>query len=212
MRLRLLSVCAFYLANVTTAYANPVSFKDGYGVMPTVTPDWSDVQLNYSVTNFYSVGLSNYYRHGGDRSTNFELGQFNYLFRRWNELESQANIYGSVGLGARHDSKLNESFAGFAAVEADYETRRVYTLFSAEALQSPGSADFHRLRYRAGVAPYKAPIDGLHTWVILQLDYMPEMDQELTTTPLLRFFYNNYALEAGCSFDGQPYFGLMAHF
>ncbi len=194
------------------ARANPVSFKDGYGVMPTVTPDWSDLQLNYSVTNFYSAGISYYYRNGAHRKTSYEVAQFNYLLRRWNELESQANIYGSIGVGAAHDSKTDNSAAGFAALEADYETRRVYTLFALEALQAEGGADFHRIRYRAGVAPYKAPIDGLHTWIITQFDYMPEMDQELTVTPLLRFFYNNYALEAGASLDGQPYFALMAHF
>lgn len=194
------------------SFANPVSFKDGWGIMPAYTPDWSDLEVNYSLTNRYSIGVADMYRKGKDSTANFTFGEFNYLVSRWNELESQANIYASIGVGGRHDSLDNEAVAGYARLEGDYETRRIYTLLAGEALQSPGSVDFNRIRYRAGVAPYLAPFNSLHTWIIAQVDYMPEMEDEVTVTPLLRFFYNNYALEVGVSLDGNPYFGAMAHF
>lgn len=194
------------------SFANPVSFKDGWGIMPAYTPDWSDLEINYSLTNRYSIGLTDMYRKGEDSTANFTFGQFNYLIKRWNEMESQANIYLSVGGGTRHDSVENDAIAGYARIEGDYETRRIYTVLGAESLQSPGSVDFNRIRYRAGFAPYLAPIDELHTWIVAQIDYMPEMKDEVTVTPLLRFFYNNYALEVGVSLNGQPYLGAMAHF
>ena len=194
------------------AFANPVSFKDGWGIMPSYAPDWSDLQINYSLSNRDAVGVSTYFRRLDDREVTFGIGQYNYLFKRWNELDSQANIYGLIGVGGRHDSKDGDSLAGYGGLEADYETRHLYTLLSYETLQSPGGVDANRLRGRVGFSPYKAPIDKLNTWLILQTDYMPEMEEEVTVTPLLRLFYNNYALEAGVSLNGDPFLGAMAHF
>jgi hypothetical protein len=200
------------IADPDFSSANPVSFKDGWGIMPSTGDAWTDLQLNYSVTNRYSIGTSFFYRAGKDSTATFGIGQFNYLLKRWNELDSQANIYASIGGGGRHDSKQNDAFSTYTALEADYETRRIYTLLAGESLQSPGNVDFNRIRVRGGFAPYKAPFEALQTWVIFQVDYMPEMDKRVTTTPLLRFFYNNYALEIGVSLDGKPFLGGMAHF
>lgn len=194
------------------AWANPVSFKDGWGIMPAYQRGWADLQVNYSFTNRYSAGFSNYYREGEDSNANFTLGQFNYLIKRWNELDSQANVYASAGAGGVHDSDDGGAFAGYGALEVDYETRRVYTLAGAETLQAANGVAFNRLRARAGIAPYKAPFDALQTWIVFQADYMSEMDDSTVLTPLLRFFYNNYAFEAGVSLDGDPFFAAMAHF
>ncbi len=213
MKLRVfLIAAALAVAAPKNASGNPVSFKDGWGIMPTYSTDWSDLDVNYSFTNRYSLGASAYYREGRDSKATFGIGKFNYLLKRWNELDSQANLYLSAGVGGRHDSKDDDSFAAYGAIEGDYETRRVYTLFGAESLQSPDGVQFNRLRYRAGVAPYLAPFDALQTWIITQVDYMPEMSDKTTVTPLLRFFYNNYAFEAGVSLDGKLFLGGMAHF
>ena len=208
--------CLFFILIViaipSISFANPVSFKDGWGLMPTYTPDWSDLDINYSLTNKDAVGVSNFYREGRDSTSDFAVVRYNHLLKRWNELDSQANIYASIGVGGRHDSVHDDSFASFGALEGDYETRRIYTLFAAETLQSPNSVQYNRLRYRAGFSPYKAPIDMLQTWVIGQVDYMPEMNDKVEVTPLLRFFYNNLALEIGSSLNGKIYLGAMAHF
>jgi hypothetical protein len=194
------------------AWANPVTFKGGYGVMPAYNGDWSDLQVNYSVTNRYSLGISSFYREGKDSTATFGLGQFNYLLKRWNELDSQANVNLSVGLGGRHDSRDDGALAGYGALEADYETRRLYTQLSAETLQSEGSVQFNRFRGRIGFAPYVAPFDALQTWVVLQVDEMPEMHEGTRVTPLLRFFYDNFILEVGASIEGTPFVAGAAHF
>jgi hypothetical protein len=54
--------------------------------------------------------------------------------KRWNELDSQANVNASVGFGGRHDSEKDDAVAAYAALEADYETRRIYSQLSAETL------------------------------------------------------------------------------
>ena len=192
--------------------ANPVSFKDGWGIMPTYSSDWSDFEVNYSFDNKQAFGLSNFYRDGTDSTADFGIARYNRLLSRWNELDSQANIYASAGVGGRHDSEHDDSLAAYLNLQADYETRRIYTVIEGETLQSADSVQFNRVRARAGVAPYLAPFEQLQTWMILQIDYMPEMKDETEVTPLLRFFYNNYALEAGVSFNGAPFLAAMAHF
>jgi hypothetical protein len=171
------------------------------------------VQLNYSVTNRYAVGGSSYYRQGKDSTAEFGIGQLNYLIKRWNELDSQANVNASVGFGGRHDSVKNDAVAVYGALEADYETRRMYSQVSAETLQSDDNVQFSRYRGRLGVAPYKSDFDGLNTWVVMQVDIMPEMDESVRVTPMFRFFYNNFVLEAGASLDkGTPFVAGAAHF
>jgi hypothetical protein len=198
---------------VRSAYANPVSFKGGYGVMPAYNKDWFDVQLNYSVTNRYAVGASSYYREGKDSTATFGIGQFNYLIKRWNELDSQANVNASVGFGGRHDTLKDDSVAVYGALEADYETRRIYAQLSAETLQSGNGVHFSRYRVRWGVAPYKADFDALNTWIVMQVDTMPEMEDSVRVTPMVRLFYNNLVLEMGASLDeGTPFVAGAAHF
>jgi len=194
------------------AHANPISFKDGYGIMSSYSEDRFDTELNYSLTNRHAVGISTINLFNNEEgSAHFQFAQFNYLIKRWNELESQANIYISSGLGARH-LESDDAVAGLLALEGDYETRRIYTSLLAETLQSESDDDFNRLRYRAGIAPYLAPFKSLQTWLITQIEYTPELEDRLTVTAFLRFFYNNLALEAGASVDGKVFVGTMIHF
>lgn len=204
------ALCSLHFCSV--AWANPVSFKGGYGIMPAYNQDWHDIQLNYSLSNRDAVGISSFYREGKNSTATYGIGQYNYLLKRWNELDSQANVNLSIGLGGRHDSQRNEALAGYGALEADYETRTVYTQLAAETLQSESGVHFSRYRARVGVAPYKAAFDALQSWLVIQVDYMPEMDDSTRITPMGRFFYNNVALEAGVSLQGIPFFGGAAHF
>lgn len=210
--LTLLLIISILFGVPSKAEANPVSFKDGWGVMPSYSSDWNDLQINYSLTNREAIGVSNYYRENEESTVNFTVTQYNYLIKRWNELDSQANVYALIGGGGRHDSRDGNSLAGYFALEGDYETRTLYTQLALESLQSPGISDSTRARYRAGFSPYKAPIDELNTWLIGQVDYMPEMEDEVTVTPLVRFFYNSFALEVGVSLKGSLFLAGMAHF
>lgn len=212
LRAGLLILIALAVLCPTSAAANPVSFRDGWGIMPAFSRDWADLDLNYSLTRSDALGASYYYRAGSDSTANFGIVRYNRLLRRWNEIDSQANVYVSAGLGGRHDSRDDDAVAGLFAFEADYETRRFYSVLGFEGLQSPSDVDFNRLRGRLGFSPYKAPIDALQTWIVAQLDYMPEMEDEVSVTPLLRLFYNNLALEVGASVKGDLFLAGMAHF
>ena len=192
--------------------ASPVSFKYGKGVMASYNDDRYDLQFNYSFSNSSALGVSDYYRRGEDHTAHFILGQYNYLIKRWNEMDSQGNIFLSTGIGGVSDTEEGGGVGGLTSLEANWETRRIYTMTSAERLQSTDGFGFTKARGRAGVAPYIAPFESLQTWLFMQIDYMPEMDETVTVTPVLRFFYNNVALEGGVSFEGKPFAAVMAHF
>ena len=212
MRLfKLAALAVLALGIPKLSLANPVSFKDGYGVMASSMPQWSDFEFNYSYTrqSALAVALFNLGKEGKRES--FAFGQYNHLVKRWNELDSQANLYVIGGLGIR-GYEYDGAPAARLGFEADYETRRIYTSIYANRLQSTGDSSVNLLRSRVGVAPYKAPFTGLQTWLIAQVDYTPELRDTTMVSPVIRFFYNNYALELGSTVKGEPFAAFMIHF
>lgn len=206
----MLPAALWLAASVSAASAHPVSFKDGFGIMPEYTSDRLHLELNYSVTSSAAVGVSFMELDEDDGDARFVLPRFNYKLYRRNELDSQTNIYLSGGAGAV-DFRDEERFAGFVGVQTDYETRRFYTLFAGDFVQSD-ILDHTMLRYRIGVAPYLADFNDLNTWLIAQVEYEPEKDDEWTVTPLVRFFYQNYLVEVGSSTRGDLFLAGIFHF
>jgi hypothetical protein len=199
------------------AKASPVSFKGGYGVMANYSGDRFDSEINYSLSRNSALGISSIDILDHEKGTpRFKFAKFNYLLKRWNQVDSQTNIYLSSGIGTR---RLNQqdSLSGLLSIESNFETRTFYTSLLAEALVSEDSKNneshFNRLRYRLGFTPYKAPFNSLNTWLIGQLEFTPELQEKTTLTPTSRFFYKNFALEIGYNITNKNlYSGIMLHF
>lgn len=194
----------------SVGHAHPVSFKGGYGVMPGYSPERQELELNYSVTGSSALALSGINIDYRGRDLTFILPQFNQKLYRRNAAESQTNLYGSLGLGgARYEGDTD--LAALVAFQADYETRRIYTLLSGEHLRTD-DIELNRIRYRLGVAPYLGDFDALHTWLIGQVEYTPELAEEWTITPMVRLFYQNYLIEVGSSLKGDVFIAGIFHF
>lgn len=196
---------------ISNASAHPVSYKGGYGVMPEYTSDRQDLELNYSFSTKAAVGVSSIHVQESSRNIEFVIPRFNYRLYRQNELDSQTNLYlyEGVGVSETHDETGVALMSGF---QGDFETRRVYTLLSGENLHAEDGLDVSRVRYRAGVAPYVAGFNDFHTWLITQIEYTPDMDNEWTVSPLVRFFYQNYLVEVGSSTRGEVFVSGIFHF
>lgn len=208
LRYTLILIALFHIP--LPCHAHPVSFKDGFGIMPGYTPERQELELNYSYSHSSAAALNLIKLEYQDFDLRFVLPQFNHKFYRRNELDSQTNLYGWLGVGgARY--RGDTDIAGIAGIQGDYETRRIYTLLSAEQLQTEGIG-LTRLRYRFGVAPYLASFSGFHTWLIGQIEYTPDLDEEFTITPMLRFFYQNYLIEVGSSVKGDIFAAGIFHF
>jgi len=199
------------LSGPEAVLAHPVTFKDGWALQTSVMPKRQDFEINHSLSNREALGLSYHRIDDGEEKNLFVLPQFNFLLRRWNDAEYQANIYLMAGAGVRSRDD-EESFAAKGAFQGDFETRTFYTALMGESLLSESGHNFNRLSYRAGLSPYKAAFDELTTWIVLQTTYQPDMEEEYEITPLLRFFYKNYLWEIGSSVEGDVYLQAMVHF
>lgn len=205
-----IAVCIVF-AGYTEGLAHPVSFKDGIGVMPSYMSYRRDLELNYSITNRHALGVNAIAIDYKDRQATFVLPQFNYRLYRENEMDSQMNLYLSAGAGtASYES--SDSMGTVGAFQFDYETRRIYTLFLAETLHSTSGLNLNRFRYRLGFTPYLADFDDVSTWFIAQIEFTPELDNEITVTPLVRFFLDNYLFEIGSSTRGDLFVAGIFHF
>ena len=65
---------------------------------------------------------------------------------------------------------------------------------------------------RVGIAPYIGDYGDLHTWLMLQVDHVPESDEQITVTPLVRLFKDVHLLEAGMSNQGDVLFNYILRF
>ena len=173
----------------------------------------SDWMLTYSFTSKYSL-TARYLRlqtNEGERT--FYMPQLSFLLKRWNELNSQANVYLTVGHGGE---KINSSFKNTSAIafETDWESRKHYVSFREDALVSHKNSDknIYQSKLRAGFAPYLAEFDQLNAWFILQAEASNIMDRDFKLTPFIRFFYQNVLTEFGVSSKGDAQFNLMVHF
>lgn len=196
-------LCAF---SPQTATARPVSYAGGWMPMTNNDSFENTVSAMYSPTATYSIGpfISHY------RDTEGELAgmQFNWLAKRWNNPDSQGNLYFLSGLGLANDDG-DARAGGYAGIEADWEDRRYYVSYE-NRYTAAGEAVKQEFQQKAriGIAPYVAEAGCLHSWLMLQADHTPEGRDNWTVTPLLRFFKGDYLAEAGMSTRGQALFNL----
>lgn len=212
MRLIILTLC---IAAITfQAEARPVSYPTGWTVMQNNNADMHSLHLHYSPTAKYSVGYKAEYW----RKEDWQLHavQLNYLAKRWNAPQSQANFYIKSGLGVAYsdyqtfDGKTEP--AAFTGIALDWEDRRWFTSYE-NRLNYAGDIDkSFRQKARVGVAPYIGDYGDLHTWLMLEVEHQPEAEQEITVTPLVRLFKGEYLAEAGVSSEGDVLLNWIIRF
>lgn len=195
------------------ASAHPVIYKDGIVVSSSNMQSYSDNQLMYSWSNRWASGL-NYWRFTkDDANTEMVFAKTNYLLHRYNGETSQANIYlhGGVGLADSEIEHKATNEAYMAGIEADWETRTLYSSIKYYYFTSPQVTDISMTQARIGISPYEAGFDQLQTWFMVQAMYMPVSSREVTITPLVRFFYKNVLWEMGSSTRGEWLLNFMVH-
>jgi len=191
--------------------AHPVSYQDGTMVSGTYMRDWIEHDINYTFSPTTSAGLTEFRIGNGKESRDYALPRLNHRFR-WNGLDSQTNLYLTAGVGARIDPDAYAP-AGLVGLQADYETRRIYTLALAESVLEADRDPLTHLQYRIGFSPWLSGFDDVSTWLIAQVDYRPyRPDDELMVTPLVRLFWHNVLVEAGVSLDGSVMAAWMIGF
>ncbi len=141
----------------------------------------------------------------------FYAPQFDYLVQRWNQRESQANIYAFGSFGAL-TFKGDVRGAALSGVEADAESRTYFVMAKAEKMWGALGQDFNHAEVRLGIAPYEAEFNEIASWFMIQYQWHPSLVKKEAITPLVRIFYRTVLLETGVSTDGDWMMNFMFHF
>jgi hypothetical protein len=209
--LSILSLMTIFIGN--KAMAHPVAYADSYSIMAWNSKEMSDWMFTHTFTPHYSLSARTTRLETTEGERRFYIPHLNFLAKRWNELDSQANIYLSVGHGGE---KVNKSFkdVSLLALETDWESRKYYVSFREEALivYKKRASNLYLTKVRAGFAPYLAEFNELNTWFILEASKENKGMESYSLTPYVRFFYRNVLTEFGVSQKGQAQFNFMVHF
>ena len=207
--LMLASVCSL-------AQAKPIAFSHGTTVMAEYgAGTMVEAQVFYAPKYFLSLG-GGYLELESDidhRRREITYARANYLVKRWNQENSQANVFVWGGAGEAYVSELNShEFAWNAGAQFDYETRRVYSSLKSELHRS--SEFSHRIdTLQLGVAPYKHDFDTLATWFVVQGRQISGGIHDGTEWALLlRLFKRGAWVEAGVTTDGKLQAMAMVNF
>lgn len=197
---------------IPPAHARPVSYPGGWTTMLMNDGDKNTAHLHYSPTAKTSLGYK--FEYWRDKEFTLNAVQMNNLLNRWNGNDSQANLYLKSGLGVAHthhdeNSDTQISAAAFTGIAADWENRRFFTSYENRYTEAGGIDDFYTQSARIGVAPYVGDYGDLHTWLMVQVDHSPESKDNITVTPLVRFFKDVHLLEAGMNNHGEILFNYV---
>lgn len=212
MKIPILWLASFCLISAL-ARAHPVSYKGAVGLMSYNTAEMNEILLTYSWNPHFALS-GTYLR---DSKSEFYIPRVNFLLKRWNNEESQGNVYFSGGAGYEKFSLKNY---GVSLVEfvADWESRKYYIYFDHLYLNRANrdnsllpDRDYNHSKLRIGTAPFLADYNDLNVWLILQAErHLDESNIEMTQ--FLRFYIKNTLWEIGARFDGGWGFNYMVHF
>ncbi len=202
----------FLLLIGLNAQAHPVSYKDGFGIMSYNSPEMNELLLTYSFTPRFAFATT-YLR---DSKSEFYIPRADFLLKRWNEEDSQGNLYASVGSGVEKYAGQNTS-ASLGEIVADWESRKYYVYLEHLYIKRDNTlnpdlptSDYNNTKFRLGFAPFLADYNDLNVWLITQFE-KHNSNKQIEATQFLRFFVKNVLWEVGAGFDGSFKFNFMIH-
>lgn len=195
----------------TMAWAHPVSFKKGIGFMSYNSEAMNESLLTYSFSPKFAVATT-YLR---DSDSNFYIPRANFLVKRWNNDDSQANIYLSGGAG--YENFNSESYGvRLGEIIIDWEDRKYYTYLEHLYLNRDNDQNtllqknYNHTKARIGFAPFLADYTDLNVWFILQGE-KHNNEKQIELTQFLRFYMKNVLWEIGAGSKGKLAFNFMIH-
>ena len=185
-------------------FSHPVIFKGGKVFWVTQTLNYNDIRFGTSQTSNWLIGG----RLLEDRNSNesFVLINNNYLLKRWNAPNSQANIYllSSVGINTKDNKEM-----GAFGIHGDWENRRYMVMQMMEYFSHNESWVSST---RLSVSPYTVDYTKMSVWLIANYEVTYQDDEYSSTLiPVVRLFKGNYLVEFGKSKDSS-FLSLMIHF
>ena len=189
---------------LSSVSAHPVIFKNGKVFWITQNPSFNDIRFGVSKTNSWLIGG----RFLEDRKSNetFALVNNNYLAKRWNNRNSQANLYllSSIGLNTKNSKSM-----GTIGIHGDWEDRRFMVMQMIEHFSHNSALVSNtRLAY----SPYTVDYSKTSTWLIAhyRIEYN-DNQYSYMFIPVIRLFKKNYLFEIGYN-GNDSFLSFMTHF
>lgn len=205
MKIRILLILLFMM---NVAQAHPVIYKGGTVLSSESHRDQSELHIAYTFYPAWALGLHSIQ----EKTSELDYFQLAHLIQRWNNEDSQANIYMVLGLGAERkfgQPKTTWNSSQMVDLMMDWENRDYYIQGMQRYIQLTDNEKKWHSRLRLGLAPFKSDTDDLGIWGIVQFDKMN--GEEWTMTNLLRFYFKNVLWEVGARLDGSYQINLMLH-
>lgn len=193
------------------AFAHPVAYQGATAVQFFSEQTMREGQIYYSFRPYAAGGARHLELSLPNRESKLDLGGFNFLLKRWNEVDSQANIYASAAYGSESVRAGTRSGTALFDLDLDWESRKYYTALLARTTQFSDAGPLHYYSARAGIAPYLAEYGEIQSWLILEASKTVEAGGDVEITPLVRVFYKNFLFEVGRSFSNDFKFNFMVH-
>jgi hypothetical protein len=208
----LLVMSLYCLASSTHAQAMSVSWQGSTAVMTSSQSFLTDWLVAYSFRNDLAIAARAMRMTMGDGSEmKFFAPQIDYLLKRWNGQNFQANVYLNGAFGAQVIPGKT-SHVGIGTLESDIESRAYYVSAKVqENLVGIGANQFQS-EFRLGLAPYQADYEELASWLMVSVQNNPALIRNLSITPLVRIFYKSTLVELGSNLQGDWMFNSMIHF
>jgi hypothetical protein len=116
------------------AQGKPLSYVGGTMVMQENDETGHTLSIDYTFDPHFAIGLYAKDEIGGKKFDTIGP-QFNALIKRWNLPDGQGNIFSMTGAGMSRQGSKNEP-AAWAALLADYETRRVFLSYEPRVMSA----------------------------------------------------------------------------
>lgn len=214
------------LAVNAVVHAKPIAFAEAWTFMHERDRNMIQTELFYAPEFWWSLGpvTSIMKNDANTKRMETNLFQANYLVKRWNMPNAQANVFVSYGLGRTETTEQKPHHAGLApivstyrntaqryAVQGDYETRTFYTSFKVDALDS--RRDFDRTdTFQIGFSPVAHDFDELAVWFVAQAKKYRGMDDKTEGGAFVRLFKRNIWVEIGMAERRKSQMMLMINY
>lgn len=205
--------CAMTLASAALM-AKPIAYAQGNTVMVEHgAGTMNEAQIFHAPRYDWSLGAGYLQLDGlAGREREIVYARANYLVKRWNREDAQANVFAWGGVGGARAGDRSGLTSWNAGGQLDYETRRVYGSIKTDLHRS--SAFTHRIdTLQLGIAPYEHDYGTLATWLVVQArNYTGGIHDGVEWALLLRLFKGGAWIEAGATTDGKLQAMAMLNF
>lgn len=209
--MKFLILLPIFLLFQFSAKAHPVAYEGAVGIMTWNQSFMTDDWVTYSFRPDAAVAARHMRFDMPEGRMQFYAPQFDYLVKRWNESDFQANIYAYGAYGTINFQNQTQG-AGLAGAEVDAESRKYFASLKYEKMWANLGPDFYHAEARLGIAPYEAEYKEIASWFMIQYQYHPMLERIYAITPLIRLFYRSVLFETGVSTEGDWMLNFMFHF